>query len=103
MRCSGVPHLEEIKEAVLEAPSFNQVEVQPLISSHSIVKPTHQFRPFQQLHPFCQQRPIVEYCKKHNIVVEAYSPLTRGKYFCDKTPVSLSEKANAASATKQHA
>jgi len=30
------------------------------------------------LHPFCQQKPIVEYCNKNNIVVQAYSPLLRG-------------------------
>lgn len=31
-----------------------------------------------QLQPFCQQKPIVEYCKKHNIVVQAYCPVLRG-------------------------
>ncbi|KAG2016129.1 aldo-keto reductase, variant 2 [Coprinopsis cinerea AmutBmut pab1-1] len=51
----GIHHLEEIVEAGLETPSVNQIE----------------------LHPFCQQRPIVEYCKKHDIVVQAYSPLIR--------------------------
>lgn len=32
-----------------------------------------------QLHPFCQQKPIVAYCREHGIVVQAYSPLIRGK------------------------
>ncbi|KAG6842140.1 hypothetical protein C0991_001633 [Blastosporella zonata] len=32
-----------------------------------------------QLHPFCQQRPIVQYCREHNIVVQAYCPIIRGK------------------------
>lgn len=32
-----------------------------------------------QLHPFCQQRPIVAYCSEHGIVVQAYSPLIRGQ------------------------
>ncbi|EPQ52901.1 Aldo/keto reductase [Gloeophyllum trabeum ATCC 11539] len=50
-------HIDEIKEAGLELPAVNQVE----------------------LHPFCQQKPIVEYCRAHNIVVQAYSPLVRGK------------------------
>ncbi|KAI9061590.1 Aldo/keto reductase [Trametes sanguinea] len=54
----GVKHLEEIREAGLEMPSINQIEVQPL----------------------CQQKEIVDYCKKHNIVVEAYAPLMRGQW-----------------------
>lgn len=49
-------HIEEIREAGLDMPVVNQIE----------------------LHPFCQQKPIVEYCKKNNIVVQAYSPLVRG-------------------------
>ncbi|KAH7885518.1 NADP-dependent oxidoreductase domain-containing protein [Phlebopus sp. FC_14] len=49
-------HIEEIREAGLEMPVVNQVE----------------------LHPFCQQKEIVEYCAKHNIVVQAYTPLVRG-------------------------
>jgi len=54
----NVKHLEEIREAGLEMPVVNQIE----------------------LHPFCQQKPIVEYCTKHNIVVQAYCPLVRGKF-----------------------
>jgi len=54
----SVVHLEEIREAGLELPAVNQVE----------------------LHPFCQQKPIVEYCDKHNILIQAYCPLVRGKF-----------------------
>lgn len=32
-----------------------------------------------QLHPFCQQREIVEYCNKEGIIVQAYSPLVMGR------------------------
>jgi len=54
----NVKHLEEIREAGLEPPSVNQIE----------------------LHPFCQQRPIVDYCRSHGIVVQAYTPLVRGGF-----------------------
>ncbi|KAG5648563.1 hypothetical protein DXG03_003174 [Asterophora parasitica] len=54
---SGVKHLEEIRNAGLPMPSVNQIE----------------------LHPFCQQRPIVAYCRAHSIVVQAYCPILRGK------------------------
>ncbi|KAF9452726.1 Aldo/keto reductase [Macrolepiota fuliginosa MF-IS2] len=53
----GIKHLEEIKDAGYEMPVVNQIE----------------------LHPFCQQRPIVVYCRENGIVVQAYSPLVRGK------------------------
>ncbi|KAL4081116.1 NADP-dependent oxidoreductase domain-containing protein [Scleroderma citrinum] len=53
----GVRHLNEIKNAGLPMPVVNQIE----------------------LHPFCQHRPIVEYCRAHSIVVQAYCPLIRGR------------------------
>jgi len=65
----GVHHLEEIKAAGMPTPTVNQIE----------------------LHPWCQQRPIVEYCKANNIVVEAYSPLTQGQYFTDSTLVKVAQ------------
>ena len=49
-------HLEEIKEAGLEAPAVNQIE----------------------LHPFCQQKTIVDYCNANGIIVEAYCSVVRG-------------------------
>ncbi|TBU38789.1 Aldo/keto reductase [Dichomitus squalens] len=53
----GIKHLEELRNAGLKTPSVNQIE----------------------LHPFCQQRPIVAYCHEQGIVVQAYSPLVRGQ------------------------
>ncbi|KAJ7924967.1 NADP-dependent oxidoreductase domain-containing protein [Mycena leptocephala] len=53
----GVHHLEELKGANFEMPTVNQIE----------------------LHPLCQQKPIVEYCKANSIVVQAYCPIIRGK------------------------
>lgn len=54
----NVKHLEEIREAGFETPSVNQIE----------------------LHPFCQQKDIVDYCRSHDIVVQAYTPLVRGEF-----------------------
>jgi diketogulonate reductase-like aldo/keto reductase len=45
-----------------------------------------------KLHPWCQQRECVEYCKKNNIVVEAYCPLVRNEKAQDKTLTSICEK-----------
>ncbi|KAI0823328.1 Aldo/keto reductase [Trametes gibbosa] len=52
----GVRHLEEIRSEGLPMPAVNQIE----------------------LHPFCQQKAIVTYCRQHGVVVQAYSPLVRG-------------------------
>lgn len=41
-----------------------------------------------ELHPWCQQKPIVEYCTKRNIVVQAYCPLVRAERNSDATLVS---------------
>ncbi|KAK7181444.1 hypothetical protein DPSP01_008672 [Paraphaeosphaeria sporulosa] len=66
----GVGHIEEIKEfGQVWPPAVNQIE----------------------LHPWCQQREAVEYCKKNNIVVEAYCPIVRNQKVDDKT---LNEIAN---------
>ncbi|KIM53650.1 hypothetical protein SCLCIDRAFT_1222622 [Scleroderma citrinum Foug A] len=53
----AVKHLDEIKNAGLPMPAVNQIE----------------------LHPFCQQLPIVDYCRAHSIVVQAYCPIIRGR------------------------
>jgi diketogulonate reductase-like aldo/keto reductase len=52
-----VPHLEELLGKASEPPSVDQIEI----------------------HPFLQHRETRAFCKKHEIVVEAYSPLTSGQ------------------------
>jgi diketogulonate reductase-like aldo/keto reductase len=56
-----VPHLEELLAHATVVPSVNQIEV----------------------HPFHQQRETRALCAAHGIVVEAYSPLTRGQRIGD--------------------
>ncbi|WEW56645.1 hypothetical protein PRK78_002093 [Emydomyces testavorans] len=67
----GVKHIEEMKSyAKIWPPHVNQIE----------------------LHPWCQQRTIDAYCKKHGIVVEAYSPLVRNRKASDPPLVGLADK-----------
>jgi diketogulonate reductase-like aldo/keto reductase len=51
-----VGHLEELLRHAKVAPTVNQIE----------------------LHPWCQQRDVVAFCKAHDIAIVAYSPLTKG-------------------------
>ncbi|PLW35700.1 hypothetical protein PCASD_13125 [Puccinia coronata f. sp. avenae] len=67
----GVDHLKELEAAeVGPLPAVNQVE----------------------LHPWCQQRWIVDYCQSKGIVIQAYCPIVRGKYMDDPTLVSICNK-----------
>ena len=72
----GVKHLEEIRQASLEAPTVNQIE----------------------LHPWCQQKPITEYCNKHDIVVQAYCPIVRGEKWGHPVLENLSKKHSVTAA-----
>lgn len=45
-----------------------------------------------QIHPWCQQRKTVEYCRSHGIVIEAYCPLVRNYKANEPTLVSIAEK-----------
>jgi diketogulonate reductase-like aldo/keto reductase len=45
-----------------------------------------------ELHPWLARRDIVEWCEKRGVVLEAYSPLVRGKRADDKVLIGLGEK-----------
>jgi diketogulonate reductase-like aldo/keto reductase len=51
-----------------------------------------------QLHPWCQQREIVQYCEKNRVVVEAYCPLVRNYKANDPTLLDLAKKYNKTTA-----
>jgi diketogulonate reductase-like aldo/keto reductase len=66
-----VPHLEELAREARVLPAVNQVEVSP----------------------FLQQRDVRAWCASHGVVVEAYSPLTKGARLAH--PVVLDVAARA--------
>jgi diketogulonate reductase-like aldo/keto reductase len=64
-------HLEELLEVAKVVPHVNQIE----------------------LTPFLQRRDTTAYCKQHQIVVEAYSPLTRGQRLSDPVVLEVARRA----------
>jgi len=54
-----IQHLEELMSESDIVPAVNQVEFHPYL--------------------YEEQAPVVEFCKRHNIVLEAYSPLAHGR------------------------
>ncbi len=67
-----INHLEELFANFEDRPVLNQFE----------------------LSPFLAQNNLRTFCAKHQIVVEGYCPLTRGRRFNDPTIVALSQKHN---------
>ncbi|NLM13343.1 MAG: aldo/keto reductase [Epulopiscium sp.] len=67
-----VHHLEELLESCEIVPMVNQVEY----------------------HPQFPQTEVLEFCKKHNIQLEAWGPLMQGKIFGIPLMKELSEKYN---------
>jgi diketogulonate reductase-like aldo/keto reductase len=67
----GIGHIKEMKEyATIWPPHANQIE----------------------LHPWCQQREIVDYCNQAGIVIEAYCPLVRNYKANDTTLLGIAKK-----------
>jgi diketogulonate reductase-like aldo/keto reductase len=65
-----IRHLEQMQSYAHELPAVNQVE----------------------LHVFLQQPELLEYCRKHNIIVQAYSPLAHGVNMDDPVLAGVAKK-----------
>ncbi len=45
-----------------------------------------------EYHPYLSQKPLLEYCQKHRVILTAYSPLARGRLSQDPLLVRIAEK-----------
>lgn len=68
-------HLREFVAAGVSKPLVNQIE----------------------LHPWCQQKPIVAYCQREGIVLQAYCPIVRGERMDDPVLQSVVKKVRSMS------
>ena len=66
----NVSHLKCFAKAGLTTPSVNQIEI----------------------HPFLVEKEIVDYCRKNNIFIEAYSPIAQAKKLDNETLVEMGKK-----------
>lgn len=69
--------------------NFDIEHLERLLSECEVVPVVNQV----ERHPYFQQQKLHDYCKKHNIVLEAYSPLMNGKdVLNDQTIKAIAEK-----------
>jgi diketogulonate reductase-like aldo/keto reductase len=52
-----------------------------------------------EIHPYLQQRELVEFCRERGVVIEAYSPLTHGQRLSDPRLVAIAQKYSTNGAT----
>ena len=71
-----IKHLDELAESSDLVPAVNQVE----------------------FHPFLFQKELLEYCERHGIRLEAYSPLARGERLNHPTITAMGRKYSKTSA-----
>ena len=96
----GPNHIEEMKAyAKIWPPSVNQIEVSCLAPTAmstaqvTVVIPFHVWANSTgtQLHPWTQQKAVVQYCEQNGIVVEAYCPIVRNQKADDPTLVPIAK------------
>lgn len=63
-------------------------DIEKLLEYASVVPAVNQIK----FSPFDLEKDVLEFCKDRHIVVEAYSPLTRGSHLGDKTISALATK-----------
>ncbi|WP_182200840.1 aldo/keto reductase [Paraliobacillus salinarum] len=68
--------------------NFKEHHLDELIKDAEIVPMVNQV----ELHPHLSQEPLRNYCKKHNIQMEAWSPLKQGKLLDDPTITEIADK-----------
>jgi len=68
--------------------NYSIADLEELLAESSVVPAVNQV----ELHPFAYDRELLEYCRHHGIVVEAYSPLVQGQGLRHPAIVAMAAK-----------
>ncbi|UCZ53094.1 aldo/keto reductase [Bacillus shivajii] len=79
---------KEGKVRAIGVSNFNIHHLEDLLRDANVVPVVNQV----EYHPLLTQEELHDYCKKHNIQLEAWSPLTRGRMFGAPVLVELGNK-----------
>jgi len=82
--------LETGKVKSIGVSNFTIPQLQELMNNSKIVPATNQV----EFSPWLYQKELLDFCNKNNIVLEAYSPLTRGRMLADKNLGEIAKKYN---------
>jgi len=86
--------LESDKIKTIGVSNYLIHHLKELLDDCSVIPAINQF----ELHPFHYRKDLIEFCKSHNIQVEAYSPLTKGRFLDDPKLEEIATKYNRTSA-----
>ncbi|MDZ7724993.1 MAG: aldo/keto reductase [candidate division KSB1 bacterium] len=65
--------------------NFSRMQIEILVEETGVLPAANQV----EFHPFNFKKSLLEYCRSQDIIMEAYSPLTRGKRLDDPTVQSI--------------
>ncbi|QGH36525.1 aldo/keto reductase [Gracilibacillus salitolerans] len=68
--------------------NFKEHHIEDLMNNAQVTPMVNQV----EYHPHLQQRNLHEFCKKHNIQLEAWSPLKQGKLLADPTLTDIAKR-----------
>lgn len=86
----------EGKVKAIGVANFSIHHLKELLENYEVVPAVNQF----ELHPFnySDEKDLIEFCRKNNIAVEAYSPLTHGRKLNHPKLKEIAEKCNKSTA-----
>ncbi|KAG0337532.1 hypothetical protein BG004_007607 [Podila humilis] len=78
-------------ETLVDQGKVNSIE---LFDSNPRIKPAINQVEVVGIHPWLKRKDVVKYAQEHDIAIQAYTPLTRGKRLDDRTLAKIGEKYN---------